>query len=111
MFSKNKSFALCNCLFLFIFLYLSAEQIKAKNNMVHIIKKGDTLYGLASKYNVSVEKIKHINSLKNDMLKLGQHLFVPDYRGMVSEQEPETFNQITYIVKAGDTLYLSLIHI
>ena len=105
MFSKNKSFALCNCLFLFIFLYLSAEQIKAKNNMVHIIKKGDTLYGLASKYNVSVEKIKHINSLKNDMLKLGQHLFVPDYRGMVSEQEPETFNQITYIVKAGDTLY------
>ncbi|MGB1204940.1 MAG: LysM peptidoglycan-binding domain-containing protein [Chitinophagales bacterium] len=73
--------------------------------MVHIIKKGDTLYSLATTYNVSVEKIIHINALKNNILKLGQHLFVPDYRAMVAEQKPETFNQITYIVRTGDTLY------
>ena len=105
MFLKNKSFAIYKCLFPLIFLYLTNEQIKANKSMVHIIKTGDTLYSLATTYNVSVEKIKHINGLKNNILKRGQHLFVPDYRAMVLEDNPATFNQIIYVVRAGDTLY------
>jgi LysM repeat protein len=47
---------------------------KAKS---HTVKKGDTLYGLAAKYKVSVAQIKKANRLKSDTLQIGQKLIIP----------------------------------
>lgn len=60
----------------------------------YTIKKGDTLYSLAKKYNTTVNKIKTINNLKTDILTIGNELIIP-----------QNNNLITYIVKKGDTLY------
>jgi LysM repeat protein/lysophospholipase L1-like esterase len=43
----------------------------------HTVKKGDTLYGLAAKYKVSVAQIKKANRLKSDNLQIGQKLLIP----------------------------------
>lgn len=42
----------------------------------HIVKKGDTLYSLSKKYNVSVEDIKDWNDLDNNTLSLNQEIII-----------------------------------
>lgn len=43
----------------------------------HKVVKGDTLFGLSSKYKVSVADIKRVNGLSGDLIKLGQSLRIP----------------------------------
>ena len=59
----------------------------------YIVGKGDTLYSIAKKFDTSVNKIKELNGLSNNMLSVGQKLIIP-----IGEET-------TYVVKAGDTLY------
>jgi len=42
----------------------------------HIVKKGDTLYSLSKKYNITVEKIKTLNNLINNELSIGKTLII-----------------------------------
>ena len=41
---------------------------------VYIVKKGDTLSGIAQKHKTTVSKLKKLNHLKNDNLQIGQKL-------------------------------------
>lgn len=61
----------------------------------YVVKKGDTLYGIANKYNVSVDNLKSYNNLSTDSLSIGQIIKIPDNK--VSSNE--------YVVKSGDSLY------
>jgi LysM repeat protein len=47
---------------------------------VHIVRKGDTLSGLAVRYGVTVNDIKRANGLKSDLIKIGQSLQIPARR-------------------------------
>ena len=42
----------------------------------HIVVKGDTLYTLSKKYQISIEKIKKTNNLLTNSLFIGQRLVV-----------------------------------
>lgn len=44
--------------------------------MKHTVEQGDTLWDIAKKYNTSVIKIKELNKLEDDNLKIGQILIV-----------------------------------
>ena len=59
----------------------------------YVVSKGDTLYSIAKKFNISIDKLKEVNNLSNNMLSIGQKLIIPFEEDM------------TYVVKAGDTLY------
>ncbi|WJV31058.1 LysM peptidoglycan-binding domain-containing protein [Rossellomorea sp. AcN35-11] len=63
----------------------------------YIVKKNDTLYRLAKKYDVTVEQLMEANVLASDKLTTGQSLLVPD--------RPHTNHLDLYTVKKGDTLY------
>lgn len=39
-----------------------------------VVKKGDTLYSISKKTGTTVSKLKHLNGLKNDVIKVGQKL-------------------------------------
>lgn len=65
------------------------------NYDVYVVESGDTLWGIASKYNTSVDKIKDINNLNSNNLSIGQKLLVPG----------NNLGTKKYIVKSGDTLY------
>ena len=43
---------------------------------IHVVIKGDTLYGIATKYKISVEKLKSLNGLKSNIISIGQKLVV-----------------------------------
>lgn len=89
--------------------------------IIHKVKNGEYLGRIASKYNVSVAKIKKWNKLKSDNIRVGQKLVI--YRGGSGPSVAETSSsastsqqtksstastssqtKITYTVKKGDVL-------
>ena len=68
----------------------------------YIVKKGDSLYSIANKYNTTVDELKRINNLTSNILRIGQVLKLPSDK--VSDVEKEE-NTISYIVQKGDSLY------
>ncbi|NHN25384.1 LysM peptidoglycan-binding domain-containing protein [Flavobacterium jejuense] len=46
----------------------------SNNVSLYIIQKGDTLYSLSRKFNLSVEELKKINGLKDNSLSIGQKI-------------------------------------
>ena len=74
------------------------------NNMfMYTVKKGDSLYGIAKKYNTTVNDIMKLNYLTNINLVVGQVLRIPEM--YFKESEMYLPNYINYTVKKGDTLY------
>lgn len=45
--------------------------------ITHTIKKGETLSGIADKYDISINDIKAVNGLKNNMIRMGKTLQIP----------------------------------
>lgn len=72
---------------------LKIPSTSSNNENIYIVKNGDTLYGIASKYNVSVNDLKQLNNITTNNLSIGQILNIP------------TTTSITYTVQNGDTLY------
>lgn len=75
-------------------------QTESSDYLTYTVKKGDTLYSIAKKYNKSVNEIKEKNNLVSDDLKINQKLFIPTSENDVGEVEA-----IKYVVQKGDNLY------
>ena len=43
---------------------------------VYIVKKGDSLYSIAQKYNTTVDELKRKNNLNSNLLSIGQILII-----------------------------------
>lgn len=50
---------------------------KTENEKIYIVQKGDTLWSIAKKYNVSVNNIKEKNNLTSNLLSVGQQIIIP----------------------------------
>ena len=79
--------------YLFFMLTLFITQSLFSDDLVHIFKKGDTLYSLSKKYNVKLSEILEINNIK-DPMKIRE-----GYKVIIKKEKN------IYIVKKGDTLY------
>jgi membrane-bound lytic murein transglycosylase D len=82
----------------------------------HIVKKGDTLSGIAKRYRVDVQPILEINRLREKtLLSIGMNLLIPipkDGKSMgVPERRADRKDQYsriyetTYTIKEGDSLW------
>ncbi|MDQ6418610.1 LysM peptidoglycan-binding domain-containing protein [Paenibacillus sp. LHD-117] len=72
---------------------------------IHLVKKGDTLYFIGQKYNVSIEEILSLNpGITNpDVLEVGMKLKIPTVQGQNGISGMEVMHQ--HVVKQGDTLW------
>ena len=66
----------------------------------YTVEKGDTLYSIARKFNITVDDLKKANNLTSNTLSIGESLIIPSTSDI---EEPISTN--TYEVKKGDTLY------
>ena len=80
-----------------IALYTGTNYVPLSGANYYVVKKGDSLWKIATSYGISVDELKKANNLTSNNLDIGQLLFIP------SEQKEET--GIVYVVKAGDSLW------
>ena len=73
----------------------SAESPSVDEGISYTVKKGDSLYSIAKKYNVTIDEIKELNNLTSNLLSIGQVLLIPS----------STPLEKTYTVQKGDSLY------
>ena len=82
----------------------------------HIVRKGDTLGGIARLYRVDLEPILELNRLKrSSLLSIGMNLIIPvpkdariawvPERKMERGSQPLRNEEITYTIKRGDSLW------
>jgi len=81
-------------------LFIAEGTSQSKNTIVHVVAPKETLFGLATKYNVKVEDIQNANTeaLVNG-LKVGQELVIPQ------SQVQQTATKTTHIVKSKESLF------
>ena len=77
-------------------LYIPKEETEIIETEVYTVKSGDTLYGIARKFNLTVDELKKLNNLTSNTLSIGQKLIV---------SSPQVDTDTTYVVVKGDTLY------
>ena len=83
-------------------LRIPTKEIYEEEENIYIVKKGDSLYSIANKYNTTVDELKRINNLTSNILSIGQVLKLPSDKANNVEKEENT---ISYTVKKGDSLY------
>ena len=44
---------------------------------LYVVKMGDSLWSIANKFNVSINKIRMLNNLNSDILTIGQTIIIP----------------------------------
>ena len=81
--------------------------IQQSNPFVHIVKKGETLYGLSKTYGVTQEDIIANNPQVRVGLKLGQEIVIPQpsVKESANEQLNMEGNVLYHTIKQGETLY------
>lgn len=57
--------------------YLAWAKQGREGVITHVIKRGDTLSEIATRYRVSFQKLKTLNSLSSDTIHIGQKLKIP----------------------------------
>lgn len=68
-------------------------EIGKSTNINYIIKKGDTLYNIAKRYNITPKELMEYNNLSSSLLNIGDNILIP--------QEKQLIN---YFVRTNDTL-------
>jgi LysM repeat protein/ABC-type branched-subunit amino acid transport system substrate-binding protein len=75
------------------YTYYSDRQTQ---QVIHKVKKGETLYGIARQYGVSAEEIQRVNSLSSNSLKVDMELIIP-----VTASRPNKGSQLAEEIKTN----------
>ena len=67
------------------------------SNDYYTVVKGDTLYSISRKFNVSIDELRRINNLDSDILSIGQKIYLTD--------NIDNNDYTKYTVVKGDSLY------
>lgn len=79
--------------------YANVNYVAPANSGYYTVKKGDTLWGIATNYGLTVSKLKEFNNLSNNNLIVGQTLKISSNEEILPE------DYLIYKVKKGDSLW------
>jgi len=102
------------------------DNLPTADYTMHIVNKGETLWSIAQKYNLSVNLILATNNIANsELISIGQKVKIPSHKNAIAEtniinqavigktnnninnniSQPRNAEPIVYTVKAGDNLW------
>lgn len=93
--------------------YFKRKKNKAKASF-HVVKEGETLWGISQQYGINLWAIRSKNRMKDtEALRTGRVLWLRKYRPestpveykKVSTPSPNNSNSVTHTVTKGDTLF------
>ncbi len=61
-----------------LLVFISVKNIFSQDQKFHVVEKGETLYSISKKYEVSIEKIKELNDITNNSISIGQKIFIEE---------------------------------
>ncbi len=61
-----------------LLVFISVKNIFSQDQKFHVVEKGETLYSISKKYEVSIEKIKELNDINNNSISIGQKIFIEE---------------------------------
>lgn len=91
---KNVNNLTSNTLSIGQVLIIPTKEEPGISEVVYIVQKGDSLWSIAKKYNITVNQLKDYNNLTDNTLSINQKLVIP-----------QTGDYETYVVKSGDSLW------
>ncbi|MEA1939795.1 MAG: LysM peptidoglycan-binding domain-containing protein [Candidatus Caldatribacteriota bacterium] len=101
---------------------ISQNSLQGSDYSVHVVKKGETLWSISRKYNLTVNSIIAINNFTNsELISIGQQIRIPSFKDNSTlgknmnvqtsadnnqdNSKDEEIEPVTYIVKPGDNLW------
>jgi LysM repeat protein len=80
------------------------KQMNTPDGRKHVVQPSETLFSIAKKYNVDIDRIVSVNHLQNHNLKIGQELLIP---GSVQASSPTSTSdsKVYHSVSSGETLF------
>jgi LysM repeat protein len=72
--------------------------------VTHVVKAGDSLGGIANRYNVEVGTIREANHLRGDLIRVGAALTIPGGRRPRGDASRTTAQLVNHLVMPGETL-------
>jgi peptidoglycan lytic transglycosylase D len=89
--------------------YTYSRKVKSSSNPnsssdVHIVRSGDTLFSISSKYNLDPDQIQRMNNLSSKTIYPGQRLIIAG-KNHTSDSDNSSNKKIVYIIRKGDTLF------
>lgn len=86
------------------------DRSSGSENVIYIVKSGDSLYRIAGEHNMTVQELKELNDLTDDNLRIGQRLAVkkqseapPSVAEFSEESTPQGVFSV-YEIKSGENL-------
>ncbi|MBO9699466.1 MAG: LysM peptidoglycan-binding domain-containing protein [Sporocytophaga sp.] len=83
---------------------LGVVKIDDKLHVKYLVSPGETIYGISTKYGVSVNDLMEINPQLENGLKVGQIINIP-YNPEIVQQIRKSEDAIVHKVAAGETLF------
>ncbi len=90
----------------------SQPESKGTQHVTHTVRRGDSLYKIASTYDVSVAKLRATNSLESDRIYVGQKVAIPKETpapttkiASAGQSKIVPATRFVYTVRSGDTLW------
>ena len=74
----------------------NVEQSLPSDYIIYTVKNGDNLYSISKQFNIPLNDLINFNEKGSTLLHIGDEILIPINTNI---------NDITYIVKPGDTLY------
>ena len=87
MFFINYKF--CLLIFFFNLTYLESISSELNDTIFHNVEKGETLFSISKKYNLSIDDLKNWNNFKNNNLSINQKIIIINQSTIIKPERTE----------------------
>lgn len=83
---------------------IGMKTVNGKPHILYLVNAGETIYGISTKYQVSLEELMNVNPELQDGLRTGQIISIPYRVEQIKEQEQRD-KAVYHTVEPGESLF------